>query len=63
MIVTDYQFITVMLNIQDFAASRFWWGHHGYPDMKNKYFSIWKNFLLSKIKDKEEHYRLLTFSR
>ena len=49
MIVTDYQFITVILNIQDFAASRFWWGHHGYPDMKNKYFSIWKNFLLSKM--------------
>ena len=51
MIVTDYQFITVILSTKDYAASRFWWGHHGYPDMKNKYFSIWKNFLLSKIKD------------
>ena len=29
MIVTDYQFITVILNIQDFAASRFWWRSRG----------------------------------
>ena len=38
MIVTDYQFITVILNIQDFAASRFWWRHHGYPDTKMNIF-------------------------
>ena len=50
MIVTDYQFITVMLNIQDFAASRFWWRHHGYPDTKNEFFYIWKKFLIEKIK-------------
>ena len=48
--VTDYQFITVILNIQDFAASRFWWRHHGYPDTKNEYFYIWKKFLIEKIK-------------
>ena len=29
MLVTDYQFITVILSMEDYAASRFWWGHHG----------------------------------
>ena len=53
MIVTDYQFITVILETKDYAASRFWWGHHGYPDTKNEYFYLWKNFLVSKIKKNE----------
>ena len=51
MLVTDYQFITVILPMKDYAASRFWWGHHGYPDKNNKYFYIWKKFLLNKIKE------------
>ena len=44
MLVTDYQFITVILSMKDYAASRFWWGHQGYPDKNNKYFYLWKNF-------------------
>ena len=51
MLVTDYQFITVILSMEDYAASRFWWGHHGYPDKNNKYFYLWKKFLLNKIKE------------
>ena len=51
MLVTDYQFITVILSMKDYAASRFWWGHHGYPDKNNKYFYLWKKFLLNKIKE------------
>ena len=51
MLVTDYQFITVVLPMKDYAASRFWWGHHGYPDKNNKYFYLWKKFLLKKIKE------------
>ena len=51
MLVTDYQFITVILSMEDYAVSRFWWGHHGYPDKNNKYFNVWKKFLISKIKE------------
>ncbi len=51
MLVTDYQFINVILETRDYAASRFWWGHHGYPDLKNKYFSIWREFLIKKLKE------------
>ena len=50
MIVTDYQFISVILSINDNAPTRFWWRHHGYPDEKNKYFNVWKNFLKQKIR-------------
>ena len=53
MLVTDYQFISVVLSIKDYAASRFWWGHHGYPDTKNKYFPVWKKFLIKKLKENQ----------
>ena len=51
MIVTDYQFISVILNMRDNSAARIWWRHHIYPVPENKYFKDWKNFLLTKIKD------------
>ncbi len=50
MIVTDYQFISVVLSIRDNSAARIWWRHHIYPVSGNKYFKDWKNFLLTKIK-------------
>ncbi len=49
MIVTDYQFISVLLSINDNSAARIWWRHHIYPEPKKKYFSYWKKFLLGKI--------------
>ena len=50
MIVTDYQFISVILNINDNSAARIWWRHHIYPSGPGKpYFEEWKNFLLRKI--------------
>ena len=51
MIVTDYQFISVILSIKDNSAARIWWRHHIYPVRGNKYFNTWKDFLLKKIKD------------
>ena len=51
MIVTDYQFISVELNIEGNSAARIWWRHHIYPVSGQKYFKEWKNFLLSKIKN------------
>ena len=50
MIVTDYQFISVILSIKDNSAARIWWRHHLYPVPENKYYENWKSFLLNKIK-------------
>ena len=51
MIVTDYQFISVTLSINDNSAARIWWRHHIYPaGPEKKYFSEWKNFLIDRIK-------------
>ena len=50
MIVTDYQFISVILSIKDNSAARIWWRHHIYPVPGNEYFKDWKKFLLTKIK-------------
>ena len=50
MIVTDYQFISVVLSMKDNSAARIWWRHHIYPSGPDrKYFFEWKKFLLSKI--------------
>jgi len=49
MIVTDYQFISVELSINDNSAARVWWRHHIYPDVNEKYFQYWKRFLIKKI--------------
>ena len=55
MLVTDYQFISVLLKINDNSAARIWWRHHIYPEPGKPYFADWKNFLLEKIsKDKIE---------
>ena len=44
MLITDYQFISVFLNIPDHSTTRFWYNFHGYPDPKNEYFEYWKKF-------------------
>lgn len=50
MIVTDYQFISVVLSMRDNSAARIWWRHHIYPSGPDqKYFLEWKKFLLNKI--------------
>ncbi len=50
MLVTDYQFISVILSIDDNAAARIWWRHHIYPSGPGrKYFSEWRKFLINKI--------------
>ncbi len=50
MLITDYQFISVFLNIPDYSTTRFWYNFHGYPDPKNEYFDYWKNFNLKNFK-------------
>lgn len=54
MIVTDYQFISVILSINGNSAARIWWRHHIYPSGPDqKYFLEWKKFLLNHIKKKK----------
>ena len=53
MIVTDYQFISVVLSMRDNSAARIWWRHHLYPSGPDqKYFPEWKKFLLRQIEEK-----------
>ena len=51
MIVTDYQFISVILSINDYSAARIWWRHHLHPTPKEKYFNEWKDFFMKNIKE------------
>ena len=50
MLITDYQFISVFLNVYDYSPTRFWYDFHGYPTEKSKYFNYWKQFVLNKIR-------------
>lgn len=50
MLITDYQFISVLSNQYDFSVTRFWYDFHGYPAIDNKYFNYWKNFTIENIK-------------
>ena len=49
MLVTDYQFISLVLGTKDNSAARIWWRHHIYPEPNKPYFNEWKKFLFKKI--------------
>ena len=51
MLVTDYQFINVILGIKDNAASKILVGSSWLSDLKNKYFPVWREFLIKKLKE------------
>ena len=50
-IVTDYQFISVILGIYDFSPNRFWHKGVGYPNKVDKYFNLYKKFFTDKLKE------------
>ncbi len=50
MLITDYQFISVLLNEYDYSITRFWYDYHGYPSQDNQFFEYWKKFAIKKIK-------------
>ncbi len=51
-IVTDYQFISVILSIYDYSPNKYWFKHHAYPSSKDhKYFERYRNFIISKLKE------------
>ena len=47
MIITDYQFISI-LQEYDYSVTRFWYDYHGYPSKENKFFEYWKKFVIKK---------------
>jgi len=51
MIITDYQFISVILSMYDYSPSQVWFSYHVNPDKNSKYFDIHKKFFLDKLKE------------
>ncbi len=52
-VVTDYQFISVILSSYDYSPSKYWYEFHVNPTKGQKYFENYRNFFLSKIKENE----------
>ena len=50
-IVTDYQFISVILGIYDLSPNRFWHKGVGYPNKVDKYFNLYKKYFTDKLKE------------
>ena len=50
-IATDYQFISVILSSYDYSPNKYWGEYHAYPDKENKYFEIYRNFFITKLKE------------
>jgi len=52
-IVTDYQFISVILSYYDNSPNKVWYSFHVYPSKGDKYFDIYQKFFIEKIKDRK----------
>lgn len=50
-IATDYQFISVILSSYDYSPNKYWGEYHAYPDKEHKYFEIYRNFFITKLKE------------
>mgnify|MGYP006123378757 FL=1 len=53
MLVTDYQFISVILSINDNSVNKYWYKRHVYPGIENKYFQIYKKFFIKKLREEK----------
>jgi len=49
-IVTDYQFISVVLSSYDYSPSKYWYAFHVNPAENQKYFKNYRSFFIEKIK-------------
>jgi len=52
-IVTDYQFISVILSIYDNSPNKYWYPYHAHPIKNSKYYKIYKNFFINKLKENQ----------
>ena len=50
-IITDYQFISVILSAYDYSPSQVWYGYHVNPVRGDKYYEIYQNFFINKLKE------------
>jgi len=48
-LITDYQFISVILSIYDYSPSQVWWEFHVNPAIGTKYYKVYKNFFINKL--------------
>ena len=51
-IITDYQFISVSLGINDNSPSKYWYYYHVYPTKDHRLFDYYKEFFLKRLKEK-----------
>ena len=52
-IITDYQFISVISSSYDYSPSKYWYEFHVNPVKGQEYFENYRNFFLNKIKDNQ----------
>ncbi len=52
-IVTDYQFISVILSFYDNSPNKVWYSFHVYPSKGDKFFDIYQKFFIEKIKERK----------
>ena len=50
-IVTDYQFISVILSSYDYSPNKYWFKQHVYPVKGDEYFQLYRNFFINKLKE------------
>ena len=50
-IVTDYQVVSVLMSSYDYSPNKYWYKFHVYPTKDHKYFKIYRNFFISKLKE------------
>jgi len=50
-IITDYQFISVILSIYDFSPSQVWYEFHVNPSKGTIYYNIYRNFFIQRFKE------------
>tara|TARA_B100001123_G_C15314364_1_gene1025577 strand:+ start:749 stop:2341 length:1593 start_codon:yes stop_codon:yes gene_type:complete len=50
-IVTDYQFISILLSSYDYSPNRVWHGGANYPMKGNKYYEGYRNFFIDKLNE------------
>jgi hypothetical protein len=50
-IITDYQFISVILSLYDFAPSQVWFDYHVNPSKESIYYDIYRSFFIGKFKE------------
>ena len=52
-IVTDFQFISVILSFYDNSPNKYWYRRHAYPGKNDKYFNVYRQFFIDKLKENE----------